>query len=193
VKLLTAIGFSVREADNGEVAIRIWKEWKPRLILMDVHMPVMNGLEATRRIKASPGGKETAVVALTASAMDDDRRPVQSIADDFLAKPCREDELLEKMRVLLKITYDYEEMSGTEGQPLAEAAASNAERLAQLPRTFVEELRRATLKGNKRLLDKLILSLRETEHAGSAQALQELADKYDYDALRHLLEEACRT
>ena len=71
---------------------------------MDIHMPVMDGLEATRIIKADPRGKETAVVVLTASAMAEDRLNVaQSGADDFLSKPCREDELLEKMRALLKV------------------------------------------------------------------------------------------
>jgi two-component system sensor histidine kinase/response regulator len=68
VKLLTSIGFSVKSADNGEAAVRNWEEWSPRLILMDLHMPVMDGLEATRRIKADPRGKETCIVALTASA-----------------------------------------------------------------------------------------------------------------------------
>ena len=134
MKLLASIGFSVRGADNGEAAIRSWEEWNPRLILMDVHMPVMDGLEATRRIKADPRGKETVIVVLTASAMDEDRRLVsQSGADDFLAKPCREDELLEKIRVLLNIAYDYEEIERAEGQPAAEVSALSAERLGQLP------------------------------------------------------------
>jgi hypothetical protein len=60
-----------------------------------------------------------------------------------------------------------------------------------LPREVVEELRKATLSGNKRLLDRLILKVRETEDAGSANVLQELANKYDYDALTQLLGEAC--
>jgi two-component system, sensor histidine kinase and response regulator len=193
MKLLASIGFSVLGAENGEAAIRSWEEWNPQLILMDVQMPVMDGLEATRRIRADARGKETVIIGLTASAMDDDRRAVSlSGADDFLTKPCHEDELLEKVRALLNITYDYEEMSGAGGQPVGADAAPSAERLGHLPLELVEELRDATLTGNKRLLDKLILKVRETEDAGSAHALQELADKYDYDALTRLLAETCR-
>ena len=163
------------------------------MILMDVHMPVMDGLEATRRIKADHRGKNTAIVALTASAMDDDRRAVsQSGADDFLAKPCREEELLEKMRVLLDLAYDYEETGETESQSADGAAALSAERLALLPLELVEELRKATLNGNKKLLDKLILRVPETGDVESANALQQLADKYEYDTLTRLLEDACR-
>jgi PAS domain S-box-containing protein len=193
MKLLTSIGFSVSEADNGEAAIRNWEQWNPGLILMDMHMPVMGGLEATRRIKARAGGKETAIVVLTASAMDHDRRMVfESGADDFLAKPCHEDQLLEKIRVLLNIVYDYEEGSAADAQRPGGVPALSAEGLGQLPLELVEELRDATSSGNKKLLDKLILQVRETEDAGSAHDLQRLADEYDYDALMRLLEEACR-
>jgi hypothetical protein len=60
-----------------------------------------------------------------------------------------------------------------------------------LPRELIEELLKATLSGNKNLMDKLILQVRETGDAESAHALQELADNYEYDALTGLLEEAC--
>jgi signal transduction histidine kinase/CheY-like chemotaxis protein len=193
MKLLTAIGFSVRGAKNGEVAIRNWEEWDPQLILMDIHMPVMDGLEAIRRIKADDRGKQTAIVALTASAMNDDQRRVsESGADDFLAKPCAEDELLEKIRVHLNVEYDYEDMGETSGRSTTGEMPLTAETLGRLPLKLVEELRNATLAGNKKLLDKLIITVRETEFLESAQALQQLADKYEYDALTQLLEEACR-
>jgi CheY-like chemotaxis protein len=193
MKLLTSIGFSVQCAENGEAAIRNWEEWNPRLILMDVHMPVMDGLEATRRIKADPRGKETIVVALTASAMDHDRRTaIQSGANDFVAKPCSEHELLEMMRALLNIAYDYEETSGAEGEPFAGVAALSVEKLKQLPRELIENIRDATLAGNKKLLDKLILKVSERGDPESAHALRELADRYEYDVLTRSLEEACR-
>jgi len=187
MELLTAIGFSVRSAHDGQAALHAWEEWQPQLILMDIHMPVMDGLEATRRIKADPRGIETAVVILTASAMDEDRRTVsESPADAFLSKPCREDELLEKIRALLKIEYDYED-----DNTVQDLLALNAGSLALLSPGLAEELRNATSDGNKRLLDKLILRVRESDAASSADALAELANRYDYDALTRLLEEAC--
>jgi CheY-like chemotaxis protein len=192
MKLLTAIGFTVRCADNGAEAIREWREWNPGLILMDIHMPVMDGLEATRRIKADPLGKATAIVVLTASALDDDRRTVsESGADAFLAKPCREDELLESIRALLDVTYDYEEAS-TEDRTAADLAALSEQGLRRLPPELVNDLLGATSSGSKRLLDSLIIKVREQEGASPADALQNLADKYEYDALTRLLEEACR-
>lgn len=191
IQLLSSIGFRVRDANNGETAIRVWEEWQPRLILMDVHMPVMDGLEATRRIKARPHGKQTVVVALTASAMDEDRRTVEECgADDFLAKPCSEDELLERIAAHLKVAYEYEIATGGGYTPVA-AGALMAQRLRRFPLELIEELRGATLSGNRKILNKLILSIRETEDPDSAQALQELVDRYEYDALMQLLEAAC--
>jgi len=191
-KLLTFVGFSVQSAADGAAALRNWEEWNPRLILMDVQMPGMDGLEATRRIKADPRGKNTAIVALTASVLDADRQRVfESGADDFLAKPCREGELFEKIRTLLNITYDYLEIGEPAGQAPAGVQALSADKLSQLPRELIEELRDATANGSKKSLDMLILKVRDTEDAASAEGLQELADKYDYDALTRLLEEAC--
>jgi PAS domain S-box-containing protein len=193
MKLLSAIGFSVLCADNGEAAIRDWRRWTPRLILMDIHMPVMDGLEATRRIKADPAGKETAIVILTASVLDADRRKVQeSGADDFLAKPCLEDALLEKIGVLLNIVYDYEELGETSGQSLAltSASAPGAKTLAslkQLPPQLIEALRNATADGDKKLLNSLIATVNQTKDAEFARDLQNLADRYEYDALTRLL------
>jgi PAS domain S-box-containing protein len=193
MKLLSTLGFLVRGADNGESAIRVWRDWKPRLILMDIHMPVLDGLEATRRIKAEAPGGDTLIVALTASALDEDREAAyQCGADGFLSKPCQEDELLEKVRTLLHVEYDYDESGEPEGRSLRGAPTLKAENLGHLPKQLVEELRSATLSGNKGLLDTLIVKVRETDDAGSASALQELADKYEYDDLTRLLEEVGR-
>ena len=125
--------------------------------------------------------------------MDDDRRTVfQSGADDFVSKPCREEDLLEKIRASLGVAYIYEDASGSAGDQFAGTAALSPERLEQLPRELIEELRKATLSGKRKLLDALILKVREAGNSETADALKDLAGKYEYDALLRFLEEVCR-
>ena len=191
MKLLESIGFAVRGAADGEAALREWEAWRPQVVLMDVHMPVMNGLEAARRIKSDPRGKDTAVIVLTASALDDDRRSVSECgADGFLSKPCRESELLEKIGRLSGVAYDYvapEDEAYAPGNRMALAADC----LQRMPADLVLQLREATLEGNKRRLDQLLRHVKAREPGRAAQELQNLADKYEYDVLTRLVEEAC--
>lgn len=192
--LLATLGFAVRTAENGDAAIRVWNEWQPDLILMDVHMPVMDGLEATRRIKSDPRGGETVVIALTADVMDDQRRLIlASDADDFLSKPCPEDELLEKLRIHLGLVYVYDDADeSTDAQSGADSRLSEPsdEQLRKLSPTLIRQLRHATRAGDKALLDELIPLVSESD-VRNGELLQKLADGYDYDRLIHVLEKAC--
>jgi CheY-like chemotaxis protein len=193
VKLLGVLGFSAQSVNDGEAAVRRWEQWNPQLILMDVHMPVMDGLQATRIIKADPRGRETVIVALTASAIDSERlAALRSGIDDFIAKPCDERELFEKIRAHLHIEYDYEQIGDNDNRPSDGMSALSAEWLGQLPHELLEELRNATLMGNKNLMNKVVCGIREKGHAYSADALQELIDRYEYDCLAQLLGEVCR-
>lgn len=199
-QFLTTIGFRVSVACNGEDAVTVWQREAPALILMDLHMPGMSGLEAIRTIRAHPNGAAPRILALTASAMPEDRRAARlNGADGFLAKPCAEHELLDKLRSLLHIEYEYGALEG-ETAAAAEAGAATADpfgdarnSLLQLSMRLREELREATALGDKRRLDGLIAQVREAsaDGAGVAPALQELADRYDYDTLTALLEGAC--
>ena len=92
----------VREAENGEEAVEIFSEWKPDIILMDMIMPVMNGREATQRIKATEQGATTPIIAISASAMADERDAVLEIGvDGFVSKPFRAEDLMKAIRVYL--------------------------------------------------------------------------------------------
>jgi signal transduction histidine kinase/DNA-binding response OmpR family regulator len=195
-RLLTVLGFAVRSVENGEIAVRCWEQWRPQLILMDVHMPVMDGLEATRFIKASPMGRDTVIIALTADVLDGQRLIVlDSGMDDFLSKPCREGELLEKIRSHLGLVYVYDEETN-QGQTKTSASRAQtgltSEQLAELPAHLRGQLLDATLNGNKRLLNSLILQIREAGRNQTAVFLQELADTYEYKKLIKLLETSCR-
>jgi PAS domain S-box-containing protein len=191
-KFLTVLGFSVREAENGEAAIGIWEQWQPALILMDLRMPVMNGLEATRRIRENPAGKRTTIILLTASVMEEDRHTImRNGVDDYLVKPFLEHELLEKIQTHLGIQYRYAEEKSAQDTGPDGASALSVELFKELPATFISEMRTAILDGDKSHLDVLIQTIGERD-TQSARTVQQLADKYEYDALIHLLEEAVR-
>jgi signal transduction histidine kinase len=107
-KLLETAGFVVREATNGEEAITAFKEWQPHFIWMDRRMSVMDGLEATRRIKAMENGKETTIVALTASVLMEQLNEVLAAgSDDFVRKPYRTEEIFDCMAKHLDVRYVY--------------------------------------------------------------------------------------
>ena len=90
------------------MAIALWEEWSPHLIWMDMRMPVMDGYEATRRIKAHLQGQATVIIALTAIAFDEARVVCLSAGcDDFVSKPIQEQVVLDKLTQHLGVQYLY--------------------------------------------------------------------------------------
>jgi signal transduction histidine kinase/ActR/RegA family two-component response regulator len=106
VRLLSPIGFQVREAADGLEAVEAWRTWSPHVICMDERMPVLNGREAARRIKAAPGGHNTLIVALTASGFDEEHTDLRAAGyDAFLIKPYSEAELLRLLQRYLNFDF----------------------------------------------------------------------------------------
>jgi two-component system cell cycle response regulator DivK len=98
----TRAGFTVLVATDGEQGVAMAAAEQPDLILMDLRLPVMDGWEATKRIKAQPETRHIPIVALTAHAMTGDReKALAAGCDDFDTKPVEMPRLLEKVRALL--------------------------------------------------------------------------------------------
>ncbi len=94
--------YEVMVAIDGEEAVKKAEMEKPDLILMDLRMPVLDGWEATKRIKANNDLKGIPVIAITSHAMVGDETKTREIGcDDYLAKPIDENELLSKIRRIL--------------------------------------------------------------------------------------------
>ena len=99
---LTRNGFDVVVAVDGEQAVAMAAAAKPDLILMDMSLSVMDGLEATRQVKAAPATRSIPVIALTANALVEDReRALAAGCDDFDTKPVELPRLIEKIKVQL--------------------------------------------------------------------------------------------
>ena len=87
-KILEPFDFDIREAANGKEAVEIFEKWHPDLIWMDIRMPVMDGLEATHRIKSTEAGSHTKIIAITAQALEEDRIKIMHAGcDDFIRNP----------------------------------------------------------------------------------------------------------
>jgi two-component system cell cycle response regulator DivK len=99
---LLAPGYEVVEAENGEQALDEASKARPDLILMDIQLPVMDGYEATRRIKADPALRSIPIIAITSYALgEDEKRARAAGCDDFIAKPYSPRFLLAKIREYL--------------------------------------------------------------------------------------------
>jgi Amt family ammonium transporter len=141
-KLLEPLGVDLRQASNGQEAVDIFQQWHPHLIWMDIRMPVMDGREATRRIKQTEAGQSTKIIALTAHALEDERREIlASGCDDFLRKPYRDSEIFAALTKHLGIRFRYADGDhpGTEQK----LGALNADQFLALPREVTDDLLKA--------------------------------------------------
>jgi signal transduction histidine kinase/CheY-like chemotaxis protein/sugar lactone lactonase YvrE len=147
----------VRQAVDGQEAIAIWEEWRPHLIWMDIRMPLVDGLEATRRIRAHyredfrrplHGGScsPPVIIALTAHAFEEDRETIVAAGcDDFVRKPFREHEIYDALRRHLGIRLLYEDV--THAPEVAESVSLENLRAAveTLPAKWAADLYQATV------------------------------------------------
>ncbi|MEI6389344.1 MAG: response regulator, partial [Spirochaetota bacterium] len=188
-KLLGYAGFQTNEADNGNEAIAIFSEWEPHLILMDMRMPVMNGYEATRRIKSTDRGKGTPIVVLTASSFVEERKKeIAGLVQGYIRKPFHEDELFAVIGKALGIDYIYaEETAQPSAGNVMDSGGISEEDLAGLPDHLFSQMREALAVADFGLLAKLIGSI-DVAHSAFAGRLCILADNYDFIGLQEALD-----
>ncbi len=189
VKMLAPLGFTMIEAEDGQAGLEAFVARQPQLVLMDVVMPVMDGREATRRIRALPEGKEVPIIAVSASVFEEQLREIIQVgATDFLRKPLREEELLEKVVRFLPAEFEYEGEAPALREEERLSGAGLAEALAQLP----EDLRGELLAAARQLDRGAITSLLDAVDGiplETADSLRSHAEAYRFD----LIEEALLT
>lgn len=195
VELLRALAgpdpiFEIREALNGQEAVEVWERWRPHLIWMDIRMPVMDGYEATRRIKqqAQAAGAETFVIALTASAFEEERERTLRTpegCDDFVRKPFREDEICRALSRCLGLQVAGPEPGGEPG-PSGTGATDLALQIRLLHPDWRAEMRRAATQGDLEWMAALVEQVRST-NPGLAAELTRMIDTFEHRELLRLV------
>jgi PAS domain S-box-containing protein len=183
-QLLGPVGFEIRLAANGAEAVHEFEQWRPCLILMDFRMPVMDGHEAIRQIRAMAGGDEPKIIAVTASAMDENRVELMEIgADDFIGKPFREAELFQKITAHVGVEYVYADEPTP--APEEDAPELTAEAMADWPKGLIDPMREAVITAD---LDQLLARIQDVEARDLpvAKGLRRLAEGFEYQKLLDL-------
>jgi signal transduction histidine kinase/DNA-binding response OmpR family regulator len=183
LKLLDSVGVEARSATNGLGAVAQWETWAPHLVLLDLRMPLLDGYEAASRIKASARGHETVVVAMTASAFEQNRAlAAEAGCDDFVSKPFRDADILGLLTKHLGARFEYEERAAEPGAAQGAQAVDLARAAAGLPAALRKDLRRAATRLDAKAVQATLDRFRP-EDADLAGAVAELARGYRFDSI----------
>lgn len=189
-RLLAPLGFEVREATNGQEAIALWGEWQPHLIWMDMRMPVLDGYKATEQIKSTIKGQATAIIALTASAFEEEKAVVLSAGcDDFLRKPFKEAEIFDLMQKHLGVQYLYEDMQSNQepGEELPSRQIIDVTALSTIPPELRQQLEHSVLMADVSRITAIIQEIFVYD-TNLGQTLEHLAEDYKYNKILEALQ-----
>jgi len=190
-EFLRSLGFTVDEATNGAEALELLQSRMPDFVFMDLVMPVIDGFETIRRIRAMPGTGSLPIVALSASAFDTTRAQSESAGcNDFLAKPVRLEDVLGVIQKHLRLEWAYS------GDPVDsnEAGGKRMPRRLQVEKPLPEDVARELLElarmGDVQTLNRRIDDMRRLNGGfqGLVDELAGLARNYDMRAVRELLQ-----
>jgi signal transduction histidine kinase/CheY-like chemotaxis protein/PAS domain-containing protein len=197
---LTAVGFEVREATNGQEAIDQWAEFAPHLIWMDMRMPTMDGFEAVRQIRcreqrqlsADAGSSQpTKIIAITAAVFEEERQVIFTVGcDDFVGKPCSESTIFDKMAQHLGVLYVYDQsLSSTDRPPDSPIDYQEiiVTGLATMSAEWVSKLDRATRIANDQVIFQLLEEIPQSQST-LKEAMVQLVHNFQLDQLIHYIE-----
>jgi len=185
--LLEPLGFELIEAENGQQAIELATQHRPDLILMDIVMPVLDGLMATHRLRRLEDFKNVPIVALSASASKaDEEQGLAFGATAFLSKPIQLNALLRQIGSLLNLQW----VEGAAYEPVQRSSGSN-EPLEPPPPEELEILHHLAMTGSMRDIraHATHLTTLDTRYHPFAERLRRLAETYQSKAILGLVEE----
>lgn len=181
MQLLAPTGFALRSANDGQQAINMFIEWQPHLIWMDMRMPVLDGYQATQKIRALPGGDKVKIVALTASAFEEELSKIlEAGCDDLVRKPLEETSVFSVMGNLLNLRYRYAEKTSV----ISTAVAENVD-FSVLPSAQLAALKAAAEELDLTKTRQIVAALQAT-HPALAKIIDDLLQGFRFDQIADL-------
>ena len=188
IELLQTVGFNTHAADNGKEAISIWQEWQPHLIWMDMRMPLVDGYQATKYIKSQSQGTDTVIIALTASAFEEERERILSAGcDDFVRKPFTEQVIFDKMAQYLGVEYLYDSKQTPSSSTETSDNSLTKQDLSFLSPEWIGQLHQAAIAVDSEQIEQLVAQI-SASHQSIAQTIIHMTRNYDFDAIIELTE-----
>jgi PAS domain S-box-containing protein len=185
-QILLSLGLAVQTAENGEIALNRFEQWRPHVIWMDMRMPVMDGYEAVRRLRLAPGGTEPIVIALSASALDGDR--ILAVGcNDLVLKPFRETVILDKLTEHLNLKFLYDQADDSRVEPMAGSTMNLA--LATQSLAWRAQMTQAARAADDTQLRRLLEQL-GPDQASLRDSLEHLIYNFSYDTILQALSES---
>ncbi|TQV73177.1 response regulator [Aliikangiella marina] len=184
-RVLKPLGFPIIEAGNGRQAVEVFKSQRPAIILMDVVMPEMDGIEATKKIRSLSGGDKVLIIAVTASAMDEEVSQIIEVgANHVQKKPIDLNALLRLIATHQKLKIIYQQ------QTIEESQFRNEIRLLEdkfilLPDEIRSEMKKALKVGQVARLRELVIPLQQVD-VDVANAFEVMIDNYQLKELKSL-------
>jgi CheY-like chemotaxis protein len=192
IKLLDPLGFELRDVENGQGAVELAQTFEPHLIWMDIRMPVMDGNQATQQIKAGLNGSSIVIIALTASAFDEERADIAAMGyDDFLRKPFRPSEIYGLISKHLGVRYEYAPTASNDTEPVDKNNDDHQDlksELNALSSDLVSRLTEGIELGDNQMLEDVIVEIQQ-HNPQLALVLTRLVEQFEYDALLTLVRE----
>ena len=190
VQLLEPIGFRLMQAENGETCCDLAVKFKPDLIIMDIIMPVMDGLEATRTIRSSTRVNETPIIVLSARVFEEDRaKSHKAGCNEFLPKPVNEMELFEAIKNCLNLEWILQEKADLNHKPVHKKK-KDTRKLCMPPDKDLKVLIEFSRIGDIQALRKKLAKLKgqDKRFLPFVINIQSYADKYDMEKIEKFLQ-----
>ncbi|MDZ8187402.1 MAG: PAS domain S-box protein [Nostoc sp. ChiSLP02] len=192
VQLLGSVGFNTKIANNGQQAIAIWESWQPHLIWMDMRMPIINGYDATKEIRAREKNTDinhrAVIIALTASAFEEQQASILAAGcDDLVRKPFREQVIFEKMAEYLHVDYIYAEQTSDNAiekkSDNVQSSIFNLHSAIQaMPAQWIAQLNQAAIEVDAERIFQLIEQI-EPSQSQLAEELTNLVRNFCFDEI----------